>query len=430
MRRPIDLEVPPMPQSNRRPTIDSTSAPLTRDDERRLRHVERSLREGLELQDWWRAKNPKWNEALDEEKVSNLIASRLHPKIFHLTEPSDWKSNVDYGFFDEAQLGGRTVPVMGCVIQRFFDSPALPIDRHTEYGALTLDAWIQSLEGYIIHHYLQNSSRRIGTRRRIEPQQPKLDRYLQALSWYPDPDAPKVGEGFVYHQLYYNRERDGSVGKFPEVDATKTSLMTLTPQGPYRWITARLDVNLHSRKLNQFRLGPFAPSPSSHDYLRILHRGFVCQEKHWDRGHPIRFGLGYAFLNARDEHLSSPIGFIRYDFMINPRGQVISQLRELSVRRPMPPWEGPSLLRRVGAASKTIFPYASRLPNPWRLVPNPTTLAHMVTGGRSQQLLGISQDQYDRFLLYHVAVEFAESLNIINFVWRSKNDWRLETRQP
>ncbi len=158
-------------------------------------HVDGALQQGLELKKWW-----------DENKsgVSKFELSGRRSTLQGIGEkpvelPQDLADEPDYGFFAEADIEGRKVPIRGVVQDFFYDHLGIHhLPREAAVRAQSLQK--RQLRTFVLKYFLRVTSW-------APPQAtPVLNRlrqpfYMRYLSMEPPTEVLRSGTGMVQH--YY-----------------------------------------------------------------------------------------------------------------------------------------------------------------------------------------------------------------------------------
>lgn len=242
-------------------------------------HTEHALAEARDLKKWW--------DDVQQGKASVTKFELL---------PSFPGGHAVWGFFGEATIAGKKVPVMGDVGDYFFDGPSVPADKTAE-GA----AWIaRQIEEFALHYWLRSQAW-------AEPQPyPELDRlqppfFLRAFDLAPPPDTEV--SGMANYQRTFKLRDGGKVGNFCKDHATAVvDLNQLFTR--YQWITLE-------RSLLDFDLALGTTGDNSVTFsvpLRttmnlILSSDLVIREHNPDPETLGRFGYAAALARNPDEGL-------------------------------------------------------------------------------------------------------------------------------
>lgn len=213
-----------------------------------LSNVESCLATGLELKHWWELTG-----------FANAYQDR-----FELTRTFN-QPDTTFGFFDEVEVRGHRLPVMGAVDDLLYDQ-----SRHPPTQSLR-----DQLREFVLHYFLRISA------------------FEQPESTF-DP-KPQFG-GFGYSQHYYKLLDSGFIGKFPE--SSRFAITDLREIGEkYRWIVAKVhifDFNIVVRPL-----GLDAPQiviPLNEESYLVLSPDFIFNRQASAPNTVAEYGFGYAFL--------------------------------------------------------------------------------------------------------------------------------------
>ena len=208
--------------------------------------VEETLARALELRRWWQIHDQR----------------RAYQDSFELVRSFN-DADTSFGFFDEAPIDGRAVPVMGTVEELGYDQP--------KQGPAS--AVRREFREFVLRYFLRVSDFR-------EPE--------SAVA-----DAPRR-IGFGYSQHYYKLRRSGAIGKFDRHEAFAiVDLRELFSK--YQWIVLRVsifDFNITIRPFDD--PAPSVTFPLTEQSYLVITRDFVVDRTSSDvRG---TYGFGYAFL--------------------------------------------------------------------------------------------------------------------------------------
>jgi hypothetical protein len=223
-------------------------APWTDRDQQVLSKVENALSTGIELMHWW-----------EKTEAANGYRQR-----FELTRTFN-RSDTSFGFFDEAPVGRRLIPVMGLVEDMLFDNRKEPPTRSLR----------DEFREFVLHYFLRITDFQL-------PQ--------------PTFEATPARLGFGYSQNYYKLRDSGFIGKFSE--AEEFAIVDLREIGrKYEWIVAK--VRIFDFKITLHPLGEGSPEvvlPLDEESYLVLSRDFITNQD--ASGGEGEYGLGYAFLSG------------------------------------------------------------------------------------------------------------------------------------
>ena len=293
---------------------EAPSVSLTAHDYAILNQAEGALDRGLTLQKWWQ-----------ETHAHNRYAERF--------ETVTTFNRPDYGFayFDQAPLHGRFEPVLGDVMDLFYDRPKLP----NETGAAQ---WMQAqVREYVFRYFTRISDFRrpqasLGEHRHTLPA------WLRPLSLCPE-DTPQR-QGFGYSQYYYKLRGSGQYGKFPESD--RLAIIDLRDlYHTYEWIVLKVRIFDFNLTLSPFGSQyPWVELPLQEEQWVVISRDFLVDEEGTEPSVLGTYGYGYAvFKDPAAQSLLAygpgqfDFGFQLFHFRVLDSGEVRVQLVFL-VNRP------------------------------------------------------------------------------------------------
>jgi hypothetical protein len=247
-------------------------ASLTDHDRALLNSVDYYLTAGIQLKQWW-----------EQTSATNAFATRFDLGLTFN------RPDTGYGFFDHAQVGGQTMPVLGNFQAMFFDRPKAPQAQTAEAAQ-----WMQDqLREYVLRYFMRVSDFR-QPQGITEDDRPVPPSYLRPFSLCPQEDLRRVGFGFS--QLFYKLRDSGQVGRFPEEE--QFSIVDLREIGQkYEWIVVR--VRIFDFSFTYMPFGTDSPQvvlPLGEASYLVLTRDFITHEDDPAPGVLGCYGLGYAFI--------------------------------------------------------------------------------------------------------------------------------------
>lgn len=251
------------------PTAHTTRTPTgdwTENDYTILGRIEQSLADGLALKRWW--------ERTDKR--------RPYAEQFELTRSFNHSAS-SYGFFDEATLDGRRVPVMGILEEIQYDQTK---------GAASARV-SDELREFVMRYFLRISDFRQPSAY-VDSARRGSEAVVRGLTWCDNRQARRAG--FGYSQQYYKRCDTGEVGKFDAADAF--SIVDLREIGDiYDWIVMKVELFDFTLGLQPF--GEHSPRlvvPLSEKSYLVLTRDFIVNQDRPESGVLRECGFGYAFI--------------------------------------------------------------------------------------------------------------------------------------
>lgn len=397
------------------PIRDRESDALDERDRARLACVASSLADALSLKSWW-------------ERVD---AAKSYAERFEFVRTFN-EADSSYGFFDQAPLPDRTLPVMGVFQEMFYDRP-----KGAEAGFVR-----EQLREFVLHYFM-----RVSDFRRPQayvPSDPAAATWLPpGLSWCPEREDAR--SGFGYSQLYYKLAGSGRVGKFPE--ERRGAIVDLREIGPvYEWLV--MQVRIFDFSLNFKPLGaayPYLAVPLREETLLVVSREFIRYVDDPEPGLLGKYGFGYALL--RDPTLAGVLaygpgrfdaGFQLIDFKVLASGEsrvcmtfVVNRPERILNLSFDPLGWGVQMadLMSLGLASRFFPPRPSPGPGPAAAWPGPDpifagiTLANALTGGRAAQDLCVSREQLEKNMLLQHFLEHYTMIAGSLVTWRKVRDW-------
>jgi hypothetical protein len=395
-------------------------ATLTDEDLAVISGVEGYLRDGLALKRWW-----------ERADATNGYASRF-PLDREFNRPAG-----AYGFFDEVQLPGGPLPVMGNVQEMFYDQPKSPAASQRA----TAEWMREQLREFVLHYFMRVSAFR-------EPEAYVPDRrvsaggFLSNLSWCPEEDVERRGFGF--RQLYYKLAGTGEVGKFPTRE--RPAIIDLREIGPkYEWVVLRVrifDFNFTFRPFGPD--GPAVVVPLNEQSNLIMSREFVEDLDDPEPGVLGRYGLGYAFVRELTPSLTAygpgefraAIETFRFDVLESGESRVRMVFvadrpeRVANVRLDPVSWGfGVADLFSFGLASRVFAPVRNALGRGSASAPTfdpvlpSISLINSLTGNQAAEALCISRETLEvQFLVKHFMQHYQTMAGSL-LTWRQVRDW-------
>ena len=395
-------------------------APGTREAQPSAAEVEAALAQALDLKAWWAA----------------VEAGQEAIERFELYPATPGAAPV-WGFFGEAPVQGETLPVMGDVVDAFFDRPRVsPADERQ-----AADWMVEQVEEFALHYWLRAEASALP-----EPY-PELGHgdpapFLRWLSLCFPADQDFAGAGNL-QQLYKLRD-GGRVGRFPPPE--RPAIVDLRElEATYDWIT--LDSRLFDFNLTVGGVGDDAPSVVVP--LRTIAHSVTSAALGENRRAPepgtlAVFGPGFGLIRAQDpgvlavspsliqpglrlQHLRVlATGEVRFrGVMIMPRPRRIVNLSLLA----------PELfldfadLVTLGAARRWTRPLKEaldRAPLPdvgFDPVLGSIRLLNLVTCGRAATELCISKEQVEKEILAKDAQGMRQITLAARQTWLEVPDW-------
>ena len=345
--------------------VESTALSMLPADLEVLDVAERSLADGREIHRWFQQKQ----RAAD-------FAERF------VVVPEGGLADEGFGFFEEAVVGGRPLPVMGFAQDLFFDRQKLGDP----------DAIRAQLREFVLRYVL------------------------------------RVGEaaGRSYQQLYFKRAATGQIGKF--VNQERAQIVDVREIGSqYDWIVLKADGS------------PDAP------YL-IIGPGLVTDVDAPGSGDRAEYGYGFAFVpnpDGKPGMIASRAGYVRAGvqtttFRLTADGEI--RVRALLVvNRPdrIAAVDVDPIGWGVQVADLVTFRMASRVMSPMLAMTDRLSLkanhvdpvaaylwmANAFTGGLAEKHFGLSKAMLEKRMLLAHFKQQEETRRRLLQVWRMVPDW-------
>jgi hypothetical protein len=413
------------PNSN---LVVSSIPPGLEADAQVLPTVSEYLARGLDLQRWWYEVDPDWP------------GTKGVKQQFTLSRPFNRASRA-YGFFDEAPVGGKTMPVMGNVQEMFYDQTRAPATLNRESTE-----WMRAqLEEFVMKYFMRISSFRPPDAF-LDASQPTPPPALERLSWCPTPTEERVGFGFS--QLFYKKVGSDSIDPFPSYE--RHAIVDQRDVGRiFEWLLLRVRIFDFAFTTKPFgERGPQLVFGLNEGSYLVVHEQFIRHRDRPSKGggrlEPVAdYGIGYAFIKSPTQSIFAygPGEFDAAVEIINFRiyaNGYISVRMVFVANRPtqtmnleVDPVNWSFRLADVfsfGLASRVFAPakdVLGRLPLRFRLDPVGLYLtgANLVSGGAATRTLCISMETLERlFLLQHFRQHYQTVLGSLE-TWRMIPDW-------
>jgi len=405
-------------------SFTNTSQTFEGEDPDVLGTVEQSLRQSLQLRQWWEQKEA----AGGFQEEFDLIRSFNHPARA-------------VGFFDSAVIGGERLPLMGVVQEMLYD--------RADAGAEGLLPVIRAeLQEFVLRYFMRISDFRqpeAAVRSYHEGSGPGRNPF----SWCFRSDPQ--WKGFGYSQLYYKLLSSGKIGRF--VESEQSAIADLRKLGTmYEWIVAK--VRIFDFDLDFHPFGPNSPSisiPLNNVTYLVLNQAFIANVTDPGPSGTGEYGFGYGLLRSNNSnsllsygpgHFGS--GFQTIKFRLAPGGEIyvktvfVVNRPERILNVPLDPVRWGMRLMNLGTLGMAgqIFPGFNELDG--SPVTGPSfdplftyiSLANQLTGGAAAQQFCISREQLEKEMLVK---HFMEHYNMITgslLTWRQIPDWLDETTLP
>lgn len=390
---------------------ETAAAPGFVPDPAVIERAEVYLARGLALKRWWD------QGGVDAPPTRKFLLTRS------FNEPAE-----SFGFFGEAPVEGRGMPVMGNFQALLYDRPKSP-QTDQERAA----QWMRDqLREFVLHYFMRISSfalpEDVTDQGRSAP-----PLFLRPFSLCSDDAVQRRGFGFS--QLYYKRQDTGEIGAFPEEQ--RSAIVDLRRIGTdFEWII--LYVDLFGFEITYMPFGSQGPrltQPLPEGSYLIVSRDLVLRRDDPEPGVLGRYGFGYAFIrdprpgllaygpgefDAAFETIDFSVltdGLVRLDmtFVVNRPENILSPaLNPLQWGVQMADWMSLGLASRIlpgsgAAGGDPIFTFMA--------------LANLMTGGLAARELCLSRTQLEKsFLVTHFMQHYTMATGSL-MTWRQIPDW-------
>jgi hypothetical protein len=400
--------------------IDATFAPELGDEERKfLGKVESALDVGRALKAWW--------EQAD--------AGEQYESCFKLTRSFN-QADTSFGFFGQAAIQGRSIPVMGTVEEMLYDQP-----KHGDHEKLR-----DEFREFVLHYFLRVTDFR-EPEACVGRQPSNVPEWLRELSWCSDSES--INTGFGYSQHFYKQRNTGVIGRFP--DAQRFSIVDLRDlSSTYEWIVLKVRFFDFDLKFTPFgRTRPQIVVPLREESYIVLSSDFLANETNASSEIAGSYGFGYAFIKRSPGGILAygpglfDAAFKRITFTILRSGQTRVHMVFVA-NRPAQILSLPFLDWAVRLADAASLGMVSRFFTPaqeaWKWPKAPTssfdpliasiTLANLLSGDRAERDLCISKEQLEKdMLVQHFRQHYQMLLGSL-FTWRQIADWQDAEKLP
>lgn len=397
--------------------------PLTAEDQKILKNVDQAYRHGRELKDWW-----------DEMEARDAFTDK-----FQLLKEFDRPLDSNFGYVEDAKIGGRRRGVMGEMQSLFYDRPKEPSNRAAEKQAA---AWFnEQVREFALRYFIRITSSRETERC------PQKGHPAPGMGWLSQcPGDLNLRKDIGFYQLFYKR-KDGRVGRF--ADAEQAAFVDAREIGTrYDWILAK--ARLFDFQLTFFPLGRDAPplviiDNKEHLYALFTPYFVIDDPKPADKDLLGEYGLGFAIVPpppSTDLFTIGPqvftMGFNYFKFQVYKDGRVQVKIvfccNQLDGIFPLPasPVEwglGFAHLATGGLSSKLLKPLQGalgKLPLSKKTVdPYFSTIdaLNSVTGDALERDYCISKTDVFKYILSKHGTVFDQLIGDSVRVWRQIPDW-------
>ena len=383
------------------------------------------LAKGLDLKRWW----------------DGVEAKGGPPEQFPLARSFN-RPTRGYGFFGEAQVAGKLMPVMGNVQEMFYDQTRAP----ASLGRDTTEWMRAQLEEFVMKYFMRISSFRPPDAF-LDASQPIPPPALAHLSWCPTPSEDRVGFGFS--QLFSKKVGSNSIEPFAGYD--QHAIVDQREIGSlYEWLLLRVrifDFAVSTRPFGEH--GPQLVFGLNEESYLVAHENFIRHTNHPVKTdgnfNPIAdYGIGYAFVRSPVQGIFAygpgefdaafeTINFRIYDTgYISVRMVFVANRPTHTMRVSVDPvdWSfrfadafSMGLASRVFSPAKEIL---NRLPLRFNFDPVEAYLAgtNLISDGAAARTLCISLETVEKLaLLQHFRQHYETVLGSLE-TWRMVNNWK------
>jgi hypothetical protein len=405
----------------------SSIPPTLEADARVLPTVSTYLSRGLDLKRWW-----------DDIEAKGGPAQQF-PLARAFNRPTR-----SFGFFGEAPVEGRMMPVMGNVQEMFYDQTRAP----ASLGRDTTEWMRVQLEEFVMKYFMRISSFRPPDAY-VDASQPEPPPALARLSWCPTPSEDRMGFGF--QQLFSRKHGSDLVEPFAGYD--RHAIVDQRDVGRlFEWLLLRVrifDFAVTTRPFGEH--GPQLVFGLNEESYLAVHEKFI---RHAERPpktdgnfQPLAdYGIGYAFVRSPVQGVLAygpgefDAAFETINFRIYDTGYISVRMvfvanrpsHTMNVSVDPVDWGfrfadtfSFGLASRVFSPAKEIL---SRLPLRFSFDPVEAYLtgANFISDGAAARTLCISTETLEKLaLLQHFRQHYATVLGSLE-TWRMVNNWKDE----
>jgi hypothetical protein len=405
-----------------RAIVDSQAATgsdlvCNRQDWRVIKCAEAALARGLSLKKWW--------QRIDSQ--SRYAETFQVVRSFHTPDSS-------FGFFDQATVGGRTVPIMGLVE-----------DGHYDYAKGDLVRISDELREFVLRYFLRVTDFR-RPRAYVETTRGTSRIRVPGISWCGN-EEPKRG-GFGYSQHYFKRRGSGVIESFtPEERFAIVDVRTLFDA--YDWVVLKVQLFDFDFDVRPAADAPRVVVPLTEESYLVVSRDFVIDEGDASTDIIRTCGFGYAFIQDPAPRGSIAYGPGRFEvafkliqFRLLRSGEIRVKL-VFAANRPesilnvsLDPirWGLTTLnVLSLGLVSRLLGPieeFVSSSDARFDPVGVYISAANALTGGIASDELCISRATLERYFLLRHFEQHYDMLAGSLLTWRGVADWRDEDAVP
>ena len=401
-------------------------SPELETDTRILPSVADYLARGQDLKRWW----------------SEVENNGGPPNQFPLSRSFN-RPNRSYGFFAEAPVGGKLVPVMGNVQEMFYDQIRVPPSLSPE--AVN---WLwEQLRQFVMKYFMRVSSFR-QPETYVDTSSPTPPPAFGFLSWCPKDWDTRSGFGFT--QLFQKATGSGVIRPFMSCD--RHAIVDQRDIGKlYEWIVLKVRIFNFAFRTRPFgATGPELVFDLNEESYLVVHQDFITYKEHHLPGVLGDYGVGYAFVKSPTQGLFG-YGPGEFDAAIELINFRIYETGYISVRMIFISNRPTSVARLVfdpidwsfrvadalslGLASRFATPVKEIFSQiPLRVSFDPAlfyvSVANAISNGEAERALCISRERLEKLFLSQHFQQHYQAITGSLLTWRQIPDWLDEKNLP
>lgn len=384
--------------------------------------IDRSLRQGLALRDWWETGGPRLSGA---------------PPFPLCTFANKDRSS---GLLAEAPVDGGWLPVMGTYLDMLYDRPKIPP------GMARPGPWLRSQVREFARRYFLNITSLLPLFNAVIPRgTPPVPPFLRPFSWCP---SPQGRSGPAFSPILYKRT-GGETGWFPTRPEAPFDSRSIGPR--FDWVIGRFEYCDFSFQLSppEQRLSPpgqvrpVLVIPLQQENVVVLTPDLQVDREDPEPGVTGEYGYGFTYLAGPSSEGRRQIrtGFAQTVFRVHDDGEV--RLRHLAIFNQLSHLLdfGPVLDWGRAVADQASFGMASVFLNPWRRAFDQLAsgfdpllrladFANAVTGGWTERALSLSREDFLKQALMQ-NTEYLHDFYLRTLqIWEMVPDWCDESSIP